>query len=39
LFKEHETEITCYGLKYLNKLVVIEEKEKKKHEEKTRREA
>jgi hypothetical protein len=28
-----------YSLKYLNKLVAIEEKERKKHEEETRREA
>jgi hypothetical protein len=39
LLKEYKTKITCYSLKYLNKLVVIKEKEKKKHEEKTRREA
>jgi hypothetical protein len=38
LLKEHETKITYCGLKYLNKLVIIEEKEKKKHEEKTRQE-
>jgi hypothetical protein len=36
LLKKHETKITCYSLKYLDKLVVIEEKEKKKHEEKTK---
>jgi hypothetical protein len=39
LLKEHETKITSYSLKYLNDLVVIEEKEKKEREEKTRREA
>jgi hypothetical protein len=38
LFKKRETKITCYGLKYLNKFVIIKEKEKKKHKEKTRRE-
>jgi hypothetical protein len=39
LLKEHKTKITRRGLKYLNELVVIEEKEKKEHEEETRREA
>jgi hypothetical protein len=38
LFKERETKITCRSLKYLNKLIVIKEKEKKEHEEKTRQE-
>jgi hypothetical protein len=28
-----------YGLKYLDKLIVIEEKERKEHKKKTRREA
>jgi hypothetical protein len=37
LLKEYETKITCYSLKYLNKLVVIKEKKKKEQEEKTRR--
>jgi hypothetical protein len=31
--------MTRRGLKYLDKLIVIKEKEKKKHEEKTRQEA
>jgi hypothetical protein len=39
LLKEYKTKITCYSLKYLDELVIIEEKEKKEHEEKTRREA
>jgi hypothetical protein len=39
LLKEHETKITYCGLKYLNELVAIKEKEKKEHEEKTRQEA
>jgi hypothetical protein len=39
LLKEHETKITCCGLKYLDKLIVIKEKEKKKHEKKIRQEA
>jgi hypothetical protein len=39
LLKEHETEITRRSLKYLDELVTIKEKEKKEHEEKTRREA
>jgi hypothetical protein len=39
LFKKYETKITCYSLKYLDKLIVIKEKEKKEREEKTRREA
>jgi hypothetical protein len=38
LLKEHETKMACYSLKYLDKLVAIEEKERKKHEEETRRE-
>jgi hypothetical protein len=38
LLKEYKTKITCYNLKYLNKLVVIKEKEKKKHKKKTRQE-
>jgi hypothetical protein len=37
LLKERETKITRRGLKYLDKLVIIKEKEKKKHEEETRR--
>jgi hypothetical protein len=39
LLKEHETKITRRGLKYLDKLVAIEEKERKEHEEETRQEA
>jgi hypothetical protein len=39
LLKEYKTKITRYSLKYLNELIVIKEKEKKKHEEKTRQEA
>jgi hypothetical protein len=39
LLKKHETKITCCSLKYLDKLIIIEEKEKKEHEEKTRQEA
>jgi hypothetical protein len=39
LLKEHETKMTRRGLKYLDKLIVIEEKEKKEHKKKTRREA
>jgi hypothetical protein len=31
--------MACYGLKYLNELVIIEKKERKEHEEETRREA
>jgi hypothetical protein len=38
LLKEHETKITYYGLKYLDEFIIIKEKEKKKHEEKTRQE-
>jgi hypothetical protein len=38
LLKEHETKITYYGLKYLNKLITIKEKEKKEREEKTKQE-
>jgi hypothetical protein len=39
LLKEHETKITYYSLKYLDKLIVIEEKKRKKRKEKTRQEA
>jgi hypothetical protein len=39
LLKKHETKITRRGLKYLDELIVIEEKEKKEHEEKTKQEA
>jgi hypothetical protein len=39
LLKEHETKITRRGLKYLNELVIIEEKEKKEHEKETKQEA
>jgi hypothetical protein len=39
LLKERKTKITRYSLKYLDKLVVIEEKKKKEHKEETRREA
>jgi hypothetical protein len=39
LLKKRETEIACCGLKYLDELVAIEKKERKEHEEKTRREA
>jgi hypothetical protein len=38
LLKERETKIARRGLKYLDELIVIKEKEKKKHKEKTRRE-
>jgi hypothetical protein len=38
LLKEYKTKITRRGLKYLNKLIVIKEKEKKEHKEKTRQE-
>jgi hypothetical protein len=38
LFKERETKITRRGLKYLDKLVTIKEKEKKKRKEETRQE-
>jgi hypothetical protein len=31
--------MTRYGLKYLDELIVIEEKKKKEHEKETRREA
>jgi hypothetical protein len=31
--------MACYSLKYLNKLVIIEEKERKKHKEKTRQDS
>jgi hypothetical protein len=36
LLKEYKTEITCCGLKYLDELVAIEEKEKKEREKKTK---
>jgi hypothetical protein len=39
LLKEHKTKITRRGLKYLDKLVAIEEKERKKHEKEIRQEA
>jgi hypothetical protein len=39
LLKEYETKMTRRGLKYLDELIVIEEKEKKEHKKKTRREA
>jgi hypothetical protein len=39
LLKEYKTKITCRGLKYLDELIVIKEKEKKEHEEKTKQEA
>jgi hypothetical protein len=39
LLKKHETKITRRGLKYLDNLVIIKEKEKKEHEEETRQEA
>jgi hypothetical protein len=39
LLKERETKITCYSLKYLDELVIIEEKEKKEREEETKQEA
>jgi hypothetical protein len=32
LLKEHKTKITYRGLKYLDKLITIKEKEKKKRE-------
>jgi hypothetical protein len=38
LLKEHETKIARRGLKYLDKLIAIKEKEKKKREEETRQE-
>jgi hypothetical protein len=38
LLKEHETKITRRSLKYLDELIVIEEKEKREREEETRRE-
>jgi hypothetical protein len=38
LLKERETKMTRRGLKYLDKLVAIEEKEKKEREEETRQE-
>jgi hypothetical protein len=37
LLKEHETKITCCGLKYLDEFVAIKEKKKERKEE-TRRE-
>jgi hypothetical protein len=36
--KKHETEIVCRGLKYFDKLVIIEEKEYNEYKEETRRE-
>jgi hypothetical protein len=39
LLKEHETEITYYGLKYLDEFITIKEKEKKEYEEKTKQES
>jgi hypothetical protein len=39
LLKKHETKITRRSLKYLDKLVIIKEKEKKEHKKKTRQEA
>jgi hypothetical protein len=30
--------MACYSLKYLNELIIIEKKEKKKHKKETRRE-
>jgi hypothetical protein len=39
LLKEHKTKIIRRGLKYLDEFVIIKEKEKKKHEKETRREA
>jgi hypothetical protein len=39
LLKERETKITRYSLKYFNKLIIIKEKEKKKREKETKREA
>jgi hypothetical protein len=37
--KEHETKTACRGLKYLDELVTIEEKEYNKHKEETRQES
>jgi hypothetical protein len=31
--------MVCYSLKYLNKLIVLEEKERKKHKEETRQDS
>jgi hypothetical protein len=31
--------MACYSLKYLDKLVAVEEKEKKEHKEETRQES
>jgi hypothetical protein len=39
LLKEHETKMARCGLKYLNKLIAIEEKERKEHKGEIRREA
>jgi hypothetical protein len=39
LLKEHETKITCRSLKYLDKFVIIKEKEKKEYEKKTSQKA
>jgi hypothetical protein len=39
LLKEHKTKIARCSLKYLDEFITIEEKEKKKREEETRREA
>jgi hypothetical protein len=39
LLKEHETKITYRGLKYLDELIIIEEKEKKKREKEIKQEA
>jgi hypothetical protein len=36
LLKKYKTKITCRGLKYLDEFIIIKEKEKKKHKEKTR---
>jgi hypothetical protein len=38
LLKEHETKIARRDLKYLNEFIAIEEKERKKYEEETKRE-
>jgi hypothetical protein len=38
LLKKHETKITYYSLKYLDKLVIIKEKEKKEREKEIRQE-
>jgi hypothetical protein len=39
LLKEYKTKITRRSLKYLNKLIIIKEKEKKEHEKETKQEA